>query len=192
MRKFLIIGLGNIGTEYEGTRHNIGFDVLDAFVNKHEGAYSVDRLALVSNIKLKGKPLTCIKPTTYMNLSGKAVKYWKEKENILLENCLVIVDELAIPLDKLRLRAAGSDAGHNGLKSIQESLLTDKFPKLRFGIGNDFAKGKQVEYVLGKWTEKEKPIVEAKIIKCVDLIESFIQNGIDLTMSQYNNLTFKL
>jgi peptidyl-tRNA hydrolase, PTH1 family len=192
MRKFLIIGLGNIGTEYEGTRHNIGFDVLDAFVNKHEGAYSVDRLALVSNIKLKGKPLTCIKPTTYMNLSGKAVKYWKEKENILLENCLVIVDELAIPLDKLRLRAAGSDAGHNGLKSIQESLLTDKFPKLRFGIGNDFAKGKQVEYVLGKWTEKEKPIVEAKIIKCVDLIESFVQNGIDLTMSQYNNLTFKL
>ena len=127
-----------------------------------------------------------------MNLSGKAVKYWKEKENIPLENCLVILDDLAIPLDKLRLRATGSDAGHNGLKSIQEALLTEKYPKLRFGIGNDFAKGKQVEYVLGKWTEKERPIVEAKIVKCVELIESFAQNGIDLTMSQYNNLTFKL
>jgi PTH1 family peptidyl-tRNA hydrolase len=127
-----------------------------------------------------------------MNLSGKALKYWKEKENIPLENCLVIVDDLAIPLDKLRLRATGSDAGHNGLKSIQETLLTDKYPKLRFGIGNDFPKGKQVEYVLGKWTEKERPLVEAKIMKCVDLIESFAQNGIDLTMSQYNNLTFKL
>jgi peptidyl-tRNA hydrolase, PTH1 family len=192
MRKFLIIGLGNIGTEYEGTRHNIGFDVVDALVQKHEGTYRVDRLALVSEIKYKGKPLTCIKPTTYMNLSGKAVKYWKEKENIPLENCLVILDDLAIPLDKLRLRATGSDAGHNGLKSIQEALLTEKYPKLRFGIGNDFAKGKQVEYVLGKWTEKERPIVEAKIVKCVELIESFAQNGIDLTMSQYNNLTFKL
>jgi PTH1 family peptidyl-tRNA hydrolase len=192
MRKFLIIGLGNIGTEYEGTRHNIGFEVVDAFVHKHEGNYRVDRLALVAEVKYKGKSLTCIKPVTYMNLSGKAVKYWKEKENIPLENCLVIVDDLAIPLDKLRLRATGSDAGHNGLKSIQETLLTDKYPKLRFGIGNDFAKGKQVEYVLGKWTEKERPLVEAKILKCVDLIESFTQNGIDLTMSQYNNLTFKL
>ena len=192
MRKFLIIGLGNIGVEYEGTRHNIGFEVVDALVQKHEGNYRVDRLALVSEIKYKGKSLTCIKPVTYMNLSGKAVKYWKEKENIPLENCLVIVDDLAIPLDKLRLRATGSDAGHNGLKSIQETLLTDKYPKLRFGIGNDFAKGKQVEYVLGRWTEKERPLVEAKKVKCVELIESFAQNGIDLTMSQYNNLTFKL
>jgi peptidyl-tRNA hydrolase, PTH1 family len=192
MRKFLIIGLGNIGTEYEGTRHNIGFEVVDAFVHKHEGSYRVDRLALVAEIKYKGKSLTCIKPVTYMNLSGKAVKYWKEKENIPVENCLVIVDDLAIPLDKLRLRATGSDAGHNGLKSIQETLLSDKYPKLRFGIGNDFPKGKQVEYVLGKWTEKERPLVEAKVLKCVELIESFAQNGIDLTMSQYNNLTFKL
>ena len=192
MRKFLIIGLGNIGAEYEGTRHNIGFDVVDALVQKYEGSFSVDRLALVSRLTYKGKSLTCIKPTTYMNLSGKAMKYWKEKENITLENCLVIVDDLAIPLDKLRLRATGSDAGHNGLKSIQEILVTDKYPKLRFGIGNDFARGKQVEYVLGKWTEKERPLVELKIGKSVELIESFVQNGIDFAMSQYNNLTFKL
>ena len=192
MRKFLIIGLGNIGAEYQGTRHNIGFDVVDALVEKHEGVFSVDRLALVAEIRYKGKTLICIKPTTYMNLSGKAVKYWKEKENITVDNSLVIVDDLAIPLDKLRLRAAGSDAGHNGLKSIQEALLTDKYPKLRFGIGNDFSKGKQVDYVLGKWSAEERPIVELKIRKSVELIESFVQNGIDLTMSQYNNLTFKL
>ena len=192
MRKFLIIGLGNIGAEYEGTRHNIGFDVVDALTQKHEGSFSVDRLALVSRFTYKGKSLTCIKPTTYMNLSGKAFKFWKEKENITLENCLVIVDDLAIPLDKLRLRATGSDAGHNGLKSIQEVLLTDKYPKLRFGIGNDFAKGRQVDYVLGKWTEKERPLVELKIGKSVELVESFVQNGIDFAMSQYNNLTFKL
>jgi len=192
MRKFLIIGLGNIGAEYEGTRHNIGFEVLEALTEKYEGIFRVERLALVSQITYKGKTLICIKPTTYMNLSGKAVKYWKEKENILLENSLVIVDELAIPLDKLRLRAAGSDAGHNGLKSIQESLMTDKFPKLRFGIGNNFPKGKQVDYVLGKWSAEEKPLVDLKIQKSVEIIESFVQNGIDLTMSQYNNLTFKL
>jgi peptidyl-tRNA hydrolase, PTH1 family len=192
MRKFLIIGLGNIGAEYQGTRHNIGFDVVDALVEKHEGVFSVDRLALVAEIKYKGKTLICIKPTTYMNLSGKAVKYWKEKENISIDNSLVIVDDLAIPLDKLRLRAAGSDAGHNGLKSIQEALLTDKYPKLRFGIGNDFSKGKQVDYVLGKWSADQTAIVELKIRKSVELIESFVQNGIDLTMSQYNNLTFKL
>jgi PTH1 family peptidyl-tRNA hydrolase len=127
-----------------------------------------------------------------MNLSGKAVKFWIEKEKILIENVLVIVDDLAIPLDKIRLRATGSDAGHNGLKSLQESLQTDKYPKLRFGIGNNFPKGRQVEYVLGKWSGEELPLVKLKVQKSVELVENFIQNGIDLTMSQYNNLTFKL
>jgi PTH1 family peptidyl-tRNA hydrolase len=127
-----------------------------------------------------------------VNLSGKAVKFWKEKENILTENLLVIVDDLAIPLDKIRLRASGSDAGHNGLKSIQESLQTDKYSKLRFGIGNNFSKGKQVDYVLGRWTNEERALVQLKVQKSTEMIESFIQNGVDLTMTQYNNLTFKL
>jgi PTH1 family peptidyl-tRNA hydrolase len=192
MRKFLIIGLGNIGIEYEHTRHNIGFDVVDALVAKYEGIYRVDRLALVAEIKYKGKVVICIKPSTYMNLSGKAVKYWMDKENILTDNLLVIVDEIAIPLDKIRLRPSGSHAGHNGLKSIEESLMTDKYPRLRFGIGNHYAKGKQVDYVLGKWKPEELPLVNVKISRCVELVEQFVQNGIDLTMNQYNNLTFKL
>jgi len=192
MRKFLIVGLGNIGTEYAGTRHNIGFDIVDTLVEKYEGTFKVDRLAIVSDIKMKGKPVTCIKPTTYVNLSGRAVKFWKDKENVTIDNLLVIVDELAIPLDKLRLRGTGSHAGHNGLKSVQEALGTENYPKLRFGIGNNFPKGKQIDYVLGKWTSDEVPLVQHKISKSVELIESFVYNGIDLTMNQYNNLTFKL
>lgn len=192
MQKFLIAGLGNIGDEYEGTRHNIGFDVVDGFVRNKEGISRVDRLATVAELKWKGKIFICIKPTTYMNLSGKAVKYWMEKENISLEHVLTIVDDLALPLNKLRLRAAGSDAGHNGLKSIQELLGTDKYAKLRFGIGNDFVKGLQADYVLGKWKEDELPLVQLKIKACVELIESFAQTGIERTMSKYNNLTFIL
>ena len=192
MRKFLIVGLGNIGSEYAGTRHNIGFDIVDAFIEKHEGISRIDRLSIVSEIKYKGKSLICIKPTTYMNLSGKTVKYWVEKENISLENLLVVVDDLAIPLDKLRLRGTGSHAGHNGLNSVQESLGTENYPKLRFGIGKNFPKGKQSEYVLGKWTEEEMPLVNLKVSKSVDLIENFVHNGIELTMNQYNNLTFKV
>ena len=192
MRKFLIVGIGNIGNEYAGTRHNIGFDVVDAFVEKHEGISKVDRLAIVSEFKYKGKPVICIKPTTYVNLSGKAIKFWLEKESISVENLLVIVDDLAIPFEKLRLRATGSHAGHNGLKSVQEALNTDNYPKLRFGIGKNFPKGQQVDYVLGRWTDEEIPVVKMKISKCVELIESFMQNGIELTMNQYNNLTFKL
>jgi PTH1 family peptidyl-tRNA hydrolase len=192
MRKILLVGLGNIGSDYEGTRHNVGFDVVDAFVEKYEGISRIDRLAVVSEVKYKGKSVICIKPTTYMNLSGKTVKFWKDKEDISLENLLVVVDDLAIPLDKLRLRGTGSHAGHNGLRSVQESLGTENYPKLRFGIGNNFSKGKQADYVLGKWNEEELPVVNYKIAKSVELIESFVQNGIDLTMSQFNNLTFKL
>ena len=191
MSKFLIIGLGNIGTEYAHTRHNIGFDVIDEFVLKHRGFFKSARLADVAEIKWKGKIFICLKPTTYMNLSGRAVKYWMDKEKILLENSLTIVDDIALPLDKLRLRKSGSDAGHNGLRDIQNILGTDVYPKLRFGIGNNFPKGMQVEYVLSKWFKEEIPIVKIKIEKCIDVIESFAAVGIDKTMSLVNNLSFK-
>ncbi|NII25360.1 aminoacyl-tRNA hydrolase [Pseudoflavitalea sp. X16] len=192
MSKFLVIGLGNIGADYAGTRHNIGFDVADALARKHGTFFRVDRLAEVGEMKWKGKQLIIVKPTTYMNLSGKAVKYWMDKEKIQLDNLLVIVDELALPLSKVRLRASGSDAGHNGLKSIQETLLTDKYPRLRFGIGNNFPKGRQVDYVLGRWDDTELPLVKKKIEKCVEFIESFVAIGIERTMNEANKLEFTL
>jgi peptidyl-tRNA hydrolase, PTH1 family len=192
MGKFLIVGLGNIGAEYSGTRHNIGFDVVDALVKEQEGRFNVERLAELVEIKWKGQVLVCIKPTTYMNLSGKAVKYWMEKEKVAIENMLVVVDELALPLTRFRLRPAGSDAGHNGLRSIQETLGTDAYPKLRFGIGNNFPRGRQVEFVLGRWEETELPLVRAKIEKSVELIKSFATIGIERTMNQYNKLDFTL
>ena len=184
--KFLIVGLGNIGTEYDATRHNIGFDVADVFVMQNNGKFSLDRHAFVAEVKWKGKTFVVIKPTTYMNLSGKAVKYWMDKEKIPLENVLVIVDDLALPLDTLRLRSGGSDAGHNGLKSIDLILQTNQYPRLRFGIGNDFPKGRQVDFVLGKWTPSELPIVKEKILKAVDAIESFASLGIAKTMTHFN------
>ena len=191
MSKFLIIGLGNIGSEYANTRHNIGFDVVNAFVEKHEGTLEVKRLAYVAEVKWKGKQFVCICPTTYMNLSGRAFKYWMDKEKIPLENTLTIVDELALPLDKLRLRPSGSDAGHNGLKDIQNTLGTDKYPKLRFGIGNNYPKGLQAEFVLGKWLNSEFLTVQLKIQKCIEVIESFAAVGIDQTMNEVNKLSIK-
>ncbi len=190
--KFLIIGLGNIGSEYADTRHNIGFEVVTAFVVKHGGFFKTDRLAGVAEIKWKGKIFICIKPTTYMNLSGRAVKYWLDKEKILLENSLTIVDDIALPLDKLRLRKSGSDAGHNGLRDIQNTLGTDMYPKLRFGIGNNFKKGMQVKFVLSPWSKEEVPLVKLKIDKSIGIIESFASIGIDKTMSLVNNLSFGL
>lgn len=190
--KFLIVGLGNTGNEYAHTRHNIGFDVVNALVLKHKGQFRVDRLAYVAEIKWKGKSLVCICPTTFMNLSGKAVKYWMEKEKIPLERILVIVDEVALPLDKLRLRPGGSDAGHNGLKSLQELLGTKDYPRLRFGIGNDYPKGYQSDYVLGKWRKEEEPLVKLKIEKAVETIESFATQGIITAMNQVNNQQFSL
>jgi PTH1 family peptidyl-tRNA hydrolase len=184
--KFLIAGLGNIGSEYDSTRHNIGFDIADVLVMKNNGAFSSDRLATVANIKWKGKQLIVIKPTTYMNLSGKAVKYWMDKEKIQLENVLVIIDELALPLGTLRMKGNGSDGGHNGLKSVQEMLQSNQYPRLRFGIGNDYPKGKQVDFVLGKWTATEMPVVKEKILTSVEMIESFVFQGIQNTMNQYN------
>ena len=190
MSKFLIVGLGNPGDEYANTRHNIGFDVVHAFVLKHGGMFKVDRLAVMSEVKWKGKIFVCICPTTFMNLSGKAFKYWQDKEKIPLENTLTIVDDLALPLDKLRLRGSGSDAGHNGLKDIQAILGTDAYTKLRFGIGNEFPKGMQAEFVLSKWKKEELKQVSYKIEKCVDIIESFAAIGLQRTMSSVNNLNY--
>jgi PTH1 family peptidyl-tRNA hydrolase len=190
--KFLIVGLGNTGDEYAHTRHNIGFDVVNAFVQKHKGSFRVDRLAYVAAIKWKGKTFLCICPTTFMNLSGKAVKYWMDKEKISLDNTLVIVDDLALPLNKIRVRPTGSDAGHNGLKSLQEVLGTTSYPKLRFGIGNNYPKGLQADFVLGKWQKAEEPMVQLKISKAVETIETFAIQGITAAMNQVNNQEFSL
>jgi peptidyl-tRNA hydrolase, PTH1 family len=192
MSKFLIIGLGNIGAEYANTRHNIGFDVVHAFVKKHGGDFRVDRLAYVADVKWKGKNIVCICPTTFMNLSGKAFKYWMDKEKVPLENTLTILDDVALPLDKIRLRPSGSAGGHNGLKDIQNTLGTDAYPKLRFGVGNNYPKGMQADFVLGKWLKAEEPVVLLKIEKCTDIIESFITTGIERTMTAFNNLSIQV
>lgn len=184
--KYLIVGLGNLGIEYDSTRHNIGFDVADAFVIKNGGKFMLDRHAYKAEVKWKGKTFVVIKPTTYMNLSGKAVRYWLDKEKIPIENMLVIVDDLALPIEALRVRPSGSDAGHNGLKNIQLMLMTDQYPRLRFGIGNKFGKGQQVDFVLGHWTPEELPIVKEKVLKCIDIIECFAAQGITQTMNLYN------
>ena len=192
MSKFLIIGLGNIGNEYADTRHNIGFDVVNAFVQKHGGSFAPGRLAYVAEVKWKGKLFVCICPTTFMNLSGRAFKYWMDKEKIILENTLTIVDDLALSLDKIRLRPSGSAGGHNGLKDIQDILGTDKYSKLRFGIGSNYPKGMQADFVLGKWQKEEIPLVQLKISKCVEVIESFAAVGIEQTMNEVNKLSFKI
>ena len=191
MSKFLIVGLGNIGSQYANTRHNIGFDVVNAFARKHGAEFRVDRLAYVTEFKWKGKQIVCICPTTYMNLSGRAFKYWQIKENVPIENTLTIVDEVALPLDKIRLRGSGSAGGHNGLKDIENILGSDTYPKLRFGIGNNYPKGMQADFVLGKWLKAEEPLVVLKIEKCVEVIESFIAAGIEHTMSAFNNISIK-
>lgn len=192
MAKFLIVGLGNAGKEYANTRHNIGFDVAHYFVTKHGGQFRTDRLAYVSEVKYKGKLFVVICPTTFMNLSGKAFKYWMDKEKITLENTLTIVDELSLPLEKIRLRASGSSGGHNGLKDIEATMGTGNYPKLRFGIGNNYPKGMQADFVLGKWRPDEIPLVNHKIEKCVEIIENFAIMGIERTMSAVNNLVFEL
>jgi peptidyl-tRNA hydrolase, PTH1 family len=186
MSKFLIVGLGNPGNEYSNTRHNIGFDVVAAFALKHGGVFKESRLAYVAEIKWKGKIFICVLPTTYMNLSGKAFKYWMDKEKILLDNTLTVVDDLALPIEKIRLRGAGTHAGHNGLKDIQAVLGTDAYPKLRFGIGDKFPRGMQADFVLGKWQPEEIPAVKAKIESCVEIIENFSVIGLDRTMSLFN------
>jgi peptidyl-tRNA hydrolase, PTH1 family len=185
--KFLIVGLGNIGDEYADTRHNIGFIVADAFVLSLKSSFTTGRLASISKATFKGRTFITIKPSTFMNLSGKAVRYWMTKENILPENTLVIADDLALPLGSLRLRKKGSDGGHNGLINIIENLGTTEFPRLRVGIGADFAKGYQVDYVLGRWDKAEEKILLPRIEVAVEMIKSFGLVGTDKTMNLFNN-----
>ena len=189
---YLIAGLGNIGTEYEGTRHNIGFDVVDQLVSKHGGSFSSDRLASIAEISFRGKPLVCIKPTTFMNLSGKAIRYWLERKKITPERLLVITDDISLPISRIRLRGHGSDAGHNGLKSVFEELGTEKYPRLRYGVGNDFPRGMQVEYVLGRWKQEDLPLIKMKNEKAVQIVESFVHTGLERTMNDYNKIEITL
>jgi peptidyl-tRNA hydrolase, PTH1 family len=190
MSKYLIIGLGNPGNEYANTRHNIGFDVVAAFAIKHGGSFKDSRLAYVAEVKWKGKIFVCVLPTTYMNLSGRAFKYWMDKEKIAIENTLTVVDDLALPINKIRLRGTGTHAGHNGLKDIQAILGSDAYPKLRFGIGDKFPKGMQADFVLGKWEANEVPVVKNKITVCVEIIENFASIGLDRTMTTFNQQIF--
>jgi len=185
--KYLIAGLGNIGAEYINTRHNIGFEVADLLVHDLKGESKVERLATVSKAKYRGKILIVIKPTTFMNLSGKSIKYWMEKEKIPIENILVILDDIALPTGTLRMKAKGGDAGHNGLTDIIEKLGTNVFPRLRIGIGDNFARGRQVDYVLGQWTKSEEKIMLPRIETAVDIVKSFVSIGIQRTMGAFNN-----
>jgi len=184
--KYLIVGLGNIGAEYDGTRHNIGFEVLDALAREKEVSFETDKLGDVARFKFRGKTAVLLKPSTYMNLSGKAVKYWKDKEKIPIERILIIVDDLALPFGKLRLRAKGSDAGHNGLKSLEAMLHTTKYPRLKFGIGNDYKRGQQVAYVLGKWTDEQEKEIQSHIEKSIEYIYSVMVAGVTRTMGSLN------
>ena len=186
--KYLIIGLGNPGAEYENTRHNIGFKVLDKLASLSNISFSTNKLADVTEVKFKGRKLILIKPNTFMNLSGKSVHYWMQQSKVNIDNILVITDDISLPFGVLRLRKKGSDGGHNGLKDIQLTLGTDAYPKLRFGIGNDFKKGQQIDFVLGKWNTGEKKIVELKIEKSVEVIESFASIGLSRTMTMANAL----
>ncbi len=192
MSKFLIVGLGNPSAEYQQTRHNIGFDIVTAFVLKHKGGFTTQRLAETAEIKYKGNIFICIKPSTYMNLSGKAFKYWMDKEKIAIENTLTVVDDIALPVDTLRLRSSGSDGGHNGLKDIQQVLNTVNYPKLRFGIGNNYPKGMQAEFVLSKWFPEELALIWKKIEYCFEVIENFAAIGIERTMNAVNNIKFSV
>ncbi len=186
MSKFLIVGLGNIGDEYAHTRHNIGFEVLDYIAKEHDLKFKSDRLADVAELKYKGKQLILIKPTTYMNLSGKALNYWLQAEKIPLENCLVIVDELALPFGKIRLGPKGSDGGHNGLKNIQETLNTNNYARLRFGISSEFNKGSQVNYVLGKWSDEENKTLNNRVKIAADAVKAFSFIGLARCMNEFN------
>ncbi len=187
MKKFLIVGLGNIGSEYAETRHNIGFKVLDALAQKEGFTYTTARLGDVGSFKLKGRTIVCLKPSTYMNLSGKALKYWMDKENVSLENILVITDDLNLPFGTLRIKTKGSDGGHNGLKDVQNTLQSNAYNRFRFGIGADFSKGKQINYVLGTWSEEERSLLSERLEKSIHIISSFVLSGIQITMNQFNN-----
>lgn len=182
----MIVGLGNIGAEYAETRHNIGFKVLDALAEASSAVFSSARYGAVAECKHRGRQLILLKPSTYMNLSGKAVRYWLDAEKIPIENLLVIVDDIALPFGQLRMRTKGSDGGHNGLKNINELLGHNSYSRIRFGIGGDFPQGFQVDYVLGKWTDEERKAMPERVKVAVDAIRSFVSVGAAMTMNTYN------
>lgn len=186
MKKFLIVGLGNIGSEYVNTRHNIGFKVVDFLAKKAGVEFATVKLGTLAELKVKGRTLLLLKPNTYMNLSGKAVQYWMEKEKIAKENILIITDDLNLPFGTLRIKPKGSDGGHNGLKSIQSVLNTTEYPRFRFGISDDFKKGKQVDYVLGEWDEEEKAKLPERLEVAANAVESFALAGLGNTMTAFN------
>jgi len=185
--KYLIVGLGNPGAEYELTRHNIGFLTLDRYADNEKAKFTTQRLADKADVKFKGRSLTLIKPNTYMNLSGKAVNYWMNDLKIPLENVLAIVDDIALPFGSLRLRGKGSSAGHNGLTNIEETLNTQNYARLKFGIGNNFPKGGQVDYVLGRFAEEEFKALPAYMDRAIKMIQSFCTAGLERTMSGFND-----
>lgn len=184
--KYLIAGLGNIGEEFQNTRHNIGFIVLDALAKASNLVFTDGRYGATTTLSIKGRQLILLKPSTYMNLSGNAVRYWMQKENVPLENVLVVVDDLALPFGTLRLKGKGSDAGHNGLKHIAATLGTQNYARLRFGIGNDFPRGGQIDFVLGQFSAQDKESMDERVSVACDIIKSFCLAGINITMNQYN------
>ena len=184
--KYLIVGLGNIGDEYRDTRHNIGFNVVDALAKDAGVSFQDKRYGFVANMSIKGRQMVLLKPSTYMNLSGNAVRYWMQQEKIPLENVLIIVDDLALPFGTLRLKPKGSDAGHNGLKHIAATLGTQNYARLRFGIGNDFPRGHQVDFVLGQFTDEDMKSMPERVSIAVDIIKSFCLAGMAITMNQFN------
>lgn len=185
--KYLIVGLGNIGSEYAETRHNIGFMVLDAFAEASNISFTTERYGDVAHMRLKNKQLVLLKPSTYMNLSGNAVRYWQQKENIALENILVIVDDIALPLGAIRIKTRGSDAGHNGLKNIAQMLGTEAYARLKFGIGNDFPRGCQVDYVLGRFPAEQHAELVERIKIAGDAIREYVLAGPQSAMCKFNN-----
>ena len=186
MKKFLIVGLGNVGDSYRGTRHNIGFKILDALASASNISFEPNRYADTSKLKIKGRTLVLVKPTTFMNLSGKAVNYYLQSEKIEPKNLLIITDDLALPFGTFRLRTKGSDGGHNGLKHIIQTLNSTKFSRIRFGVGNEFSKGKQVDYVLGQWSEEEECALQERIDTAIEIVKSFVMVGAAQTMTLFN------
>lgn len=185
--KYLIVGLGNIGDEYRDTRHNIGFRILDAFAEASNISFKTERYGDIAEMRLKNKLLVLLKPSTYMNLSGNAVRYWQQKENIPLENILVVVDDLALPFGAIRIKPSGSDAGHNGLKNIAQMLGTQNYARLRFGIGNDFPRGCQIDYVLGHFTLDQRQQLPVRVDVALDAIKDYVLQGLQKAMCDYNN-----
>lgn len=185
--KYLITGLGNIGPEYLGTRHNIGFRVVNRLVEEAGGTFREERYGAIARVRIKNCELVVLKPNTFMNLSGNAVRYWLQKENIPLENLLVVVDDLALPFGTLRLKPKGSDAGHNGLKNIAQMLNTQNYARLRFGLGNNFPKGTQIDFVLGEFRPEELEAMPEKLDRAVEIIKAFCLSGVQFAMNQYNN-----